>query len=130
MNARIVRSSMLMMLLVAVAVPASVRAQSADVATPVLSMQPVLTNLPSVGTGPALGAAMTPVGVTAKTGIAPVNVPMASMSAGEGVGANRAMMGAGIAAVLIGLIVGGDVGTLIAVGGAIFALVGLYRYMR
>ena len=93
-------------------------------------MQPVLTNLSSVGTAPALGASFAPVGVTSKTAIAPVDMPKHSMSTGEGVGTNRAMMGAGIAAVLIGLIVGGDVGTLIAVGGAIFALVGLYRYMR
>lgn len=75
------------------------------------------------------GAAIAPVGVTSKMQLEPVMVP-ASQAVGENVGTTRAMMGAGIAAVIIGLIVGGDVGTLVAVGGAVFALIGLYRYMQ
>ena len=52
------------------------------------------------------------------------------MANGEHIGSNRAMMGAGVVAIIVGLIIGDDLGLLIAVGGAIFGLVGLYRCMR
>jgi hypothetical protein len=43
---------------------------------------------------------------------------------------NVAMMGVGAAAVGLGLIIGGDGGTVIAVTGGVIGLVGLYRYLR
>jgi hypothetical protein len=39
-------------------------------------------------------------------------------------------MGTGGAGVIIGLLVGGNGGTAIALGGGIVGLVGLYRYLR
>lgn len=47
-----------------------------------------------------------------------------------GMGSNIALMGAGAAAVVVGLMVGGNGGTMVALGGAVVGLVGLYRYLR
>ena len=131
MKSLLVRSSILMTLLVAVtAVPSSLRAQVGDTSTVVLTMQPILTNLPSVGTGEPLGAAIAPVGATRAMVLAPVTIPASSLSAGENVGKTRAMMGVGLAALLVGIIVGGDIGTIFMIGGGVIGLVGLYRYMQ
>jgi hypothetical protein len=50
----------------------------------------------------------------------------------DGVNAGRdvAMMGVGVAGVVIGLAIGGDTGMVIATGSSIFGLVGLYRFLR
>lgn len=48
----------------------------------------------------------------------------------QGFGTAGAMMIAGGAAVIVGLIIGDDVGTLIAVGGAVVGLYGLYMYLK
>ncbi|MFN8579710.1 MAG: hypothetical protein U0163_01850 [Gemmatimonadaceae bacterium] len=45
-------------------------------------------------------------------------------------GENVALMGAGIAGVVIGLLVGGDGGHILALGGGVVAIVGLYRYLQ
>ena len=45
-------------------------------------------------------------------------------------GPNIAMMAVGGAAVVVGLIVGGDGGLIIATTGGVVALVGLWRYLR
>ena len=47
-----------------------------------------------------------------------------------GVGSNVALMGVGAAGVVIGLLVGGDGGAAIAIGGGALGLFGLYRYLR
>lgn len=47
-----------------------------------------------------------------------------------GLGSNLALMGVGAAAVVIGLMVGGNGGTILALGGAVVGLVGLYRYLQ
>jgi hypothetical protein len=131
MKSLFVRSSILMTLLVAVTTPpSSARAQGLDTSTVVLTMMPVLTNLPSVGTGQPLGAAIAPVGATRSMAIAPVSIPAQSLAAGENVGKTRAMMGVGLAAIVIGIIAGGDIGTLFIVGGSVVGLIGLYRYMQ
>ena len=43
---------------------------------------------------------------------------------------NRALMIVGGAGLLTGLVIGGDAGTLISVGGAVVALWGLYQYLN
>lgn len=48
----------------------------------------------------------------------------------QGFGQAQAMMIAGGAAVIVGLVIGDDVGTLIAVGGAVIGLYGLYMYLK
>ena len=45
-------------------------------------------------------------------------------------GSSVAMMGVGAAAIIVGSIIGGESGTIIAVGGAVIGLFGLYRYLR
>jgi hypothetical protein len=47
-----------------------------------------------------------------------------------GLGKARALMIVGFATVIIGLLIGDDVGTLIAIGGAAVGLYGLYNYLR
>jgi hypothetical protein len=131
MKAPILRSSILLALFAtAMLAPAAVEAQGATEVTPVVAATPTVATPDAVSPAPTLGAALAPSGVTSRLKVAPVDVSTSSLAAGENVGTTRAMMGAGLAAVVIGLIVGGDVGTLIAVGGALFALIGLYRYMQ
>jgi hypothetical protein len=48
----------------------------------------------------------------------------------QGFGQAGALMIAGGAGVVVGLLIGDDVGTLIAVGGAIVGLYGLYMYLK
>ena len=45
-------------------------------------------------------------------------------------GSDVAMIGVGVAAILVGSIIGGDSGTIIAVGGGVIGLIGLYRFLR
>ena len=47
-----------------------------------------------------------------------------------GGGKNLAMMGAGAAAVVVGLLVGDTAGTTIAVVGAVVGLYGLYKFLK
>ena len=47
-----------------------------------------------------------------------------------GMGPNLALMGVGAAGVVIGLLVGGDGGAALAIGGGVLGLVGLYRFLR
>lgn len=56
--------------------------------------------------------------------------PAAPKKGEVGAGSNVALMAVGAAAVLIGLLIGGDSGTFIAIGGGVLGLYGLFRYMR
>jgi len=47
-----------------------------------------------------------------------------------GAGSNLALMGVGAAGVVVGLLVGGDGGTIISLTSGVIGLVGLYRYLR
>ena len=47
-----------------------------------------------------------------------------------GMGQNVALMLVGAAGLVTGLLIGDDGGTLVAVGGAVIGLYGLYRYLR
>jgi hypothetical protein len=49
---------------------------------------------------------------------------------GARVGRNLALVGVGAAAVVAGLLVGGDGGHAVAIGGTVVGLIGLYRYLR
>jgi hypothetical protein len=137
MKSLLVRSSILMTLLVAVTtVPSSARAQGSDSSTVGLTMQPMLTNLQSVAAGRphvttiSLGSTIAPVGATRSMALAPVNIPAQHLASGENVGKSRAMMGVGLAALVVGIIVGGDIGTIFMIGGGVVGLMGLYQYMR
>ena len=47
-----------------------------------------------------------------------------------GAGPNVAMMAVGAAGIVVGSMVGGDGGTMIAIGGGVIGLIGLFRYLR
>lgn len=76
------------------------------------------------------GPRLAPVGLQAAA-LAQVSAPAdADRDKNVSVGSNLALMGVGAAALVVGLLVGGDSGTVIAVGGGVIGLVGLYRYLR
>ena len=126
-----VRSSALLALFAGSAVlPQSLRAQQLTdtVAVQALIVAPAAASTTTVVSD--MGPRIAPAGVTSKSQMAPLDVTQSMYSAGERVGRNRAMMGVGLAAVIVGLILSGDVGTLFVVGGALVGLVGLYHYMQ
>jgi hypothetical protein len=79
---------------------------------------------------PALG----PTTEAASVAVRPVETRELQLNAAaaprKGYGQPVALMVVGGAAVLTGLIIGNDVGTVIAVGGAVMGLYGLYEYLQ
>jgi hypothetical protein len=53
-----------------------------------------------------------------------------SADRGLNVGKNVALMTVGVAAIGVGLLIGGDAGTVVAIAGGGIALLGLYRFVR
>ncbi len=77
----------------------------------------------------AAGPRIVPVALTAFTRAdAPTPSPQPEDNAN--LGPNLALMGAGAAGIVVGLLIGGDGGTAIALGGGVVGLIGLYRYLR
>ena len=60
----------------------------------------------------------------------PVVAPSQGSDAHVGAGSNVAMMGVGAAGIVVGSLIGGDGGTMIAIGGGVIGLIGLFRYLR
>ena len=85
-----------------------------------------------VDSSPAAGPRVVRAGITmpvvkGQPGVAP------SQSGGDahvGAGSNVAMMGVGAAGILVGSMIGGNGGAMIAIGGGVIGLVGLFRYLR
>ncbi len=75
------------------------------------------------------GPRVAPAGLTT-TAFSTANAPVPQPADNANMGPNLALMGAGAAAVVVGLLIGGDGGTAIAVGGGVVGLIGLYRYLR
>lgn len=94
----------------------SAEAASRDTASAATTMAPVG---PRVVQGGVLNQALAP---------APFEAPQPRDRVGAG--SNLALMGVGLAALIIGLTIDGDAGTVIAVSGGVLGLVGLYRYLR
>lgn len=101
---------------------ASITATAATVAT---SPATDTTNLAA-----AAGPRVAPSGIIASQATRPGLAEMQNRNDNVGVGSNLALMGVGAAGVVIGLLVGGDGGAAIAIGGGVLGLVGLYRYLR
>ena len=80
---------------------------------------------PASSAGPTMDAAR--VGVTQQTSS---ELKAAAQARRRGMGQPVALMVVGGAALLTGLIIGGDAGTVIAVGGALIGLYGLYEYLQ
>ena len=107
--------------------PSSLRAQQDSAAT--APVAPVATQA-TVSETTVAGPRIDPVGVTSRLQVAPIDLGRTYLSDGEHVGRDKAYMGVGLAAIIVGIIVGGDVGTIFIVGGGVMGLVGLFRYMR
>jgi hypothetical protein len=89
----------------------------------------------SAGSGTDRAAAFGPRAEAARLGVAPAAVAAEDAAAGleqrrRGLGEPMALMIVGGAALLAGLIIGDDAGTVVAIGGAIIGLYGLYQYLR
>lgn len=69
-------------------------------------------------------------GVSASIATSVPAEPMPLQDRSMGNGTNVAMMIVGATALIVGLSVGGDGGQIIAVGGSVIGLIGLFRYLR
>ena len=119
----------------AAAFPSSVSAQQGvtdDRGTSAGQVSPIPTS-PPVDTAhlrSSSGPRMSPAGFTRAAGASlpgPAR-PLSDSSTGDNT--NVAMMGVGAAAGGLGLISGGNGGTIVALSGGVVGLVGLYRYLR
>jgi hypothetical protein len=136
MSSPFVRSFALAVLGVSVAlVPSTLPAQASAAVTTdsgVIRMAEItapapVNNVDSLtATGPRL------VRVAASAPVAMRSGPAFFQSSGAqvGAGSNVAMMGVGVAGIVVGSLIGGDSGTIIAVSGGVIGLFGLYRYLR
>jgi hypothetical protein len=107
-------------------------------ASPLGAQQP---SPPSSGDGPtAQHRAAPPAGPTvdrAAVGVRPLSQQPATLDDAEaalqsrlGLGRARALMIVGFGALIVGLLIGDDVGALVAVAGAAVGLYGLYHYLK
>ena len=102
-------------LFAAIALPASARAQ-----------QPMSDHAVSAG-GPRVELTAT---AMHKTAVISRDAALAASTRNQGLGRPVALMVVGGGALLAGLIIGNDVGTVIAIGGLVIGLIGLYQYLQ
>lgn len=112
-------------------IPSLLSAQSTQPASSSYAPAPVPASVPAASSpaaAPASAVRAVPVGVQAARD---ANRPLvANADTRLGAGQNVALMGVGAAALVIGAVVGGSGGTLLAVGGAVVGLYGLYRFLQ
>ena len=121
--------------LVVAATPAAaqsnrVASSNAVTMAPTVLQSNTAVTIPSNGPATPQPVALRLVGertVAAATSL-PTPVPAPAPRANNG--SDVALMGVGAAAVVVGLLVGGDGGAAVAIGGGAIGLVGLYRYLR
>jgi hypothetical protein len=77
--------------------------------------------------GPRIELTSTAMRATTVTSTQSANAAMARR---QNLGQPMALMIVGGAALLAGIIIGGDAGTLIAIGGVVAGLIGLYQYLQ
>lgn len=135
MNSLLARSfAVAILTLGAALLPSSVDAQvrpgedrdSAVMRRPEVTMAATTARVDSLSAGPRVIRA----GVSAPIAVLPRAVPLEDSDAHLGAGQNVAMMGVGVAGVVIGSMVGGNGGAMIAIGGGVIGLIGLFRYLR
>jgi hypothetical protein len=74
---------------------------------------------------------LVPFGMTMPVPASPLVLSMApKQDDGVHVGANLALVGVGAAALVTGLVLDNDAGTILAIGGGVVALIGFYRWLR
>lgn len=105
--------------------PLSLRAQQTQAPDYGNTTAATLTSVPAVTTAPGPRVQSVPF-VTLVPAAASDHIGPQEVRAGS----NAAMMAVGGAGLLVGLLIGGDTGILIASGGAAVGLVGLFRYLR
>jgi hypothetical protein len=114
----------------AAVLPSSLRAQAVDRSDSALRAPTLVILTPvtadSVLTG---GPRVAPVGVVRQAAPLDLGQPQ-RYSDGVNAGPDIAMMGVGAAGIVVGLLVGGSGGTIIALSGGVIGLVGLFRYLR
>ena len=133
MNSPFARSFTVALILAAALLPGSVDAQvrpavdpdSSAIRRPEVSMAATIRTQADTLAGPRFVRA----GVIVPATVTVVS-PLQGSDASLGAGPNVAMMGVGVAGVVIGLLVGGDGGAAIAIGGGALGLFGLFRYLR
>ena len=76
------------------------------------------------------GPLMAPAALVASHWTLPRDAAPLPRDPGANIGPNLALVGVGAAAVVVGLLIGGDGGHAVALGGGVLGLIGLYRYLR
>ena len=104
------------------------RDQSAAQASTVATPAPIA----AAEAAPLAGPRVAPAGITRPVQANPLGLaqPQGQQGAHVGAGSNIALMVVGAAAVVVGVALGNTGGYLIAVGGAVVGLLGLYRYIK
>lgn len=128
MHARL--HSMMLAALVAISAPVAAQqpTQSSDTVATADSTAAVPTAAPALAViAPA--AVAVPAGVVRRQAAMPTQ-PIAGFQSRMGLGQSRAMMIVGLGGLVAGAIIGGDVGTIFMVGGAVIGLYGLYKYLQ
>jgi hypothetical protein len=97
---------------------------SAAVRRPAVTMAATAARVDTLA-GPRFARA----GVSAPAAVSAL-APQQASDSHLGAGPNVAMMGVGVAGVIIGSLVGGNGGSMIAIGGGVLGLIGLFRYLR
>jgi hypothetical protein len=123
-----------------VVAPTLVSAQQALADAPPAAATELLPESPASPTSPTSSAALPSAEAARAAAVRPVAAATAQERATsaehavaprrQGLGQPVALMLVGGAALLAGLIIGGDAGTLIAVGGVVAGGIGLYQYLR
>jgi hypothetical protein len=119
----------------AATVPLSLSAQQGatdDRGSPALQMLlvPTTASVDTARASSAAGPRIAPVGFTRHVAASPAAPARPIEDTSRGDNRNVAMMGVGAAAVGLGLIIGGQGGTIVALTGGVVGLVGLYRYLQ
>lgn len=116
------------------AAPGSLGAQGPTALAPIPTSHAVAIAAPAPASGVATDtSAVRLAGPWAATAAFPVTLNATSDAAAYrdvGAGKNLALMGVGAAAIIIGLLVGDDAGTGIAIGGGLLGLYGFYQFLR
>lgn len=100
---------------------------SSDVLTSQITTTPGSSSVDSLAVA---GPRVVRAGIGALLAIRSVPAVAQRSDARVGAGSNVAMMGVGLAAIVVGSLIGGDGGTIIALGGGVIGLIGLFRYLR
>ena len=95
-----------------------------------MSLNPTSASVDTAHTASAAGPRIAPAGFTRHVAASLPGPARPIERSNSGDNRNVAMMGFGAAVVGLGLIIGGEGGTIVAVTGGVVGLVGLYRYLR